>query len=111
MSKDVFNVFRFLEAILVILGTFGSLTFWARTRFWLPRYIHVLAAIGLMVGVLSVWASPADAPIKREGLVDCLRVVNARPPGNHLRLLYPPRWAPARSVQPLFVKIGSMPVL
>jgi len=72
MSKDVFNDFRFLEAILVILGTFGSLTFWARTRFWLPRYIHVLAAIGLIVGVLSVWASPADAPIKRQGLIACV---------------------------------------
>jgi hypothetical protein len=54
MWKDIFNGFRFLEGILLALGAIGCLTFWARTRFWLPKYIHVLAAIGLIVGVLSV---------------------------------------------------------
>jgi hypothetical protein len=29
----------------------------------------VFAAIGFIVGVLSVWASPADAPIKQHGVV------------------------------------------
>jgi hypothetical protein len=58
MWKDVFSGFRFLEGILLILGAVGFLTFWIRSRFWLPKYIHVLAAIGLIVGVLSVWASP-----------------------------------------------------
>jgi hypothetical protein len=69
MWKDAFNGFRLLEGILLILGAVGCLKFWARTRFWLPKYIHVLAAIGLVVGVLSVWASPADAPIKQHGLI------------------------------------------
>ena len=69
MWKDVFSGFRFLEGILLILGAVGFLTFWIRTRFWLPKYIHVLAAIGLIVGVLSVRASPADVPIKRHGLI------------------------------------------
>src|SRR5438552_19113762 len=64
-----YSGFRFLEGILLILGAVGFLTFWIRTRFWLPKYIHVLAAIGLIVGVLSVRASPADAPIKRHGLI------------------------------------------
>jgi hypothetical protein len=50
MWKGVVNGFRFLEGILLILGAVGFLTFWARTRFWLPKYIHVLAAIGLIVG-------------------------------------------------------------
>jgi len=69
MWKGLFNGFRFLEGILLISGGVGCLTFWARTRFWLPKYIHVLAAIGLIVGALSVWASPADAPIKQHGLI------------------------------------------
>src|SRR5947209_19128270 len=69
MWKDVFSGFRFLEGILLILGAVGFLTFWIRTRFWLPKYIHVLASIGLIVGVLSLRASPADAPIKRHGLI------------------------------------------
>jgi hypothetical protein len=47
------------------IGAVGCRKFWAHTRFWLPRYIYVLAAIGLIVGVLTVWASPADSPIKR----------------------------------------------
>ena len=34
-----------------VLGAVGFLTFWIRTRFWLPKYIHVLAAIGLIVAV------------------------------------------------------------
>jgi len=72
MWKDVFSGFRFLEGILLILGAVGFLTFWIRSRFWLPKYIHVLAAIGLIVGVLSVWASPSDAPIKRHGLIACV---------------------------------------
>jgi hypothetical protein len=72
MWKVLFNGFRFLEGILLILGAVGFLTFWARTRCWLPKYVDVLAAIGLIVGVLSVWASPADAPIKRHGFVACV---------------------------------------
>jgi hypothetical protein len=72
MWNDVFNDFRFLEAILLLVGAFGFLTFWARSRFWLPKYIHVLGAIGLIVGTLSVWASPADSPIKQQGLVACV---------------------------------------
>jgi hypothetical protein len=72
MWKSAFNGFRFLEALLVIVGAFGFMKFWVRTRFWLPKYIHVLAAIGLIVGVLSVWASPADAPIKQQGSIPCV---------------------------------------
>jgi hypothetical protein len=72
MWNGVVNGFRFLEVILLILGAMCFLPFWARTRFWLPKYIHVLAAIGLVVGALSVWASPADAPIKRHGLIACV---------------------------------------
>jgi hypothetical protein len=79
MWKDVFSGFRFLEGILLISGAVGSLTFWVRTRFWLPKYIHMLAAIGLIVGVLSVWASPADAPIKQHGLIACILLALALP--------------------------------
>jgi hypothetical protein len=72
MWKDVFDGFRFLEIILLILGALGFLTFWARSHFWLPKYIHVLAAVALVVGALSVWASPADAPIKQHGTIPCV---------------------------------------
>ena len=79
MSKDVLGVFQLLEGILLITGAVGFLMFWVRTRFWLPKYIHVLAAIGLIVGVLSVWASPADAPIKQHGLISCVLLALSLP--------------------------------
>lgn len=79
MSKYAFNGPRFIEAVLVILGGFGFVTFWLRTRLWLPKYIHVLAAVGLIVGVLSVWASPKDAPIKQQGLMACVLLAFALP--------------------------------
>ena len=79
MWKGVYNSFHFLEGILLILAAVGCLKFWARTRFWLPRYIHVLAAIGLIVGVLTVWASPADSPIKQHGLLACVLLALALP--------------------------------
>ncbi len=79
MGKDVFNDFHFLEGILLISGAVGCLTFCARTHFWLPKHIHVLAAIGLIVGALSVWASPADAPIKQHGLIACVLLALALP--------------------------------
>jgi hypothetical protein len=79
VGKEVFNGFRFLEGILLMVGAIGCVGFWARNRFWLPKYIHVLAAIGLVVGVLSVWASPADAPIKQDGVTACVLVALALP--------------------------------
>jgi hypothetical protein len=33
------------------LSAVGFFIFWARTRFWLPKYAHILAAIGLLVGL------------------------------------------------------------
>jgi hypothetical protein len=79
MWKSVFSGFRFLEGILLVLGAVGCLKFWARTRFWLPKYVHVLAAIGLTVGALSVLASPADAPIKQHGLTARVSLALALP--------------------------------
>ena len=77
--SNTLNSFRFLEAIVVIVGAFAFLTYWVRTRFWLPKYIHVLAAIGLIVSALSEWASPADAPIKQQGWIARLFLVLVLP--------------------------------
>jgi|ERR1700674_4021000 len=42
MWNGVVNGFRFLEVILLILGAMCFLPFWARTRFWLPKYDAVV---------------------------------------------------------------------
>jgi len=70
MWNDVFNrshSFRLLEGIFLAFAAVGFLRFWIRTRFWLPKYVHVLAGVGLIVGAWSVWASPVDAPIRKDG--------------------------------------------
>jgi len=67
MWKDVFSGFRLLEVTFLVFAAVGFLKFWARTRFWLPKYVHVLAGLGLIIGAWCVWASPVDAPTRKEG--------------------------------------------
>jgi len=45
----------------------GFFVSWARTRLWLPKFAHVLEAIGLLVGVLCVHTTSEDAPIHKHG--------------------------------------------
>lgn len=54
MVGNLFKGFQFLHAVLLVLSAAGFFIFWARTRFWLPKYAHVLAAIGLLVGIWCV---------------------------------------------------------
>jgi hypothetical protein len=60
---------QLLHVALFSLSAIGFLAFWVRTRFWLPKYAHVLAAVGLVVGVLCVYNTPNDTPLGREGPV------------------------------------------
>ena len=43
---------------IVVLTAIGYFIRWARTRFWLPKYVHVLAVLSALVGAWSVWISP-----------------------------------------------------
>ena len=67
MLGQLFRGFQLLHGVLLALSAIGFFVFWARTRFWLPRYAHILAAIGLVVGVWCVSNMPDDAPINKEG--------------------------------------------
>jgi hypothetical protein len=109
MGKEVFNDFHFLEGILLISGAVGCLTFCARTHFWLPKHIHVLAAIDLIVGALSVWASPADAPIKQHGLIACVLLALALPAMIYAYFIL--HGGQRVGVRPLFVTVCPMPIL
>lgn len=63
----------FLHALLVAHGVFlavsavGFFVFWRSARFWLPGYAHVLAFIGLLVGIWIASSVPANAPVSKEG--------------------------------------------
>ena len=68
-----------LHVPLVALAAIVFFRYWGKTRFWLPRYVHVLAAIGLMVGLACIAFMPPNAPISQgqwAGLKKTLLVVS-----------------------------------
>jgi hypothetical protein len=67
MWKSAFMSFRLVHGLLLALAAVGAFKFWRRTHFWLPTYVHLLGGIGLIVGVWSAWAAPADSPISAYG--------------------------------------------
>lgn len=67
MTWDVFQRLRVLHVTLVVLLAIGAFVFFARSRFWLPKYVHVLAIIGLGIGVWLATNVADDAPISRQG--------------------------------------------
>lgn len=65
--REVFHGFGILHATLAVLAAIGFFKFWARTRFWLPKYVHVLAGVGLAVGIWLVASASSDSPVKQGG--------------------------------------------
>jgi hypothetical protein len=79
MLRQFFPGIQVLHVVLAVLGAIGFFIFWARTRFWLPRYAHVLAIIGLIVGLWCVCNVPAAAPINKAGWTAKLLLALALP--------------------------------
>ena len=52
-----------LHVMVALAGGVLYFRYWRRTRFWLPRYVHYLAAVALAVGIFAVWTSPPGARI------------------------------------------------
>lgn len=67
MLAQLYKGFQLFHGVLLALSAAGFFIFWTRTRFWLPMYAHILAAVGLVVGVWCVSKTPDDAPINKEG--------------------------------------------
>jgi hypothetical protein len=63
----VLKGFQLVHALLLLIAAVGFFIYWARTRFWLPKYAHILAAIGLVVGLWCVSDVPSDAPLGKQG--------------------------------------------
>ena len=61
----LFKGFQVLHGVLLLVSALAFFIFFVRTRFWLPKYAHVLAAIGLAVGICCASITPDDAPIKK----------------------------------------------
>ena len=60
-----FKAAQLVHAVLLIVAAVGASRFAIRTRFWLPRYVHVLAAFALLLGFACLALLPPDAPIHR----------------------------------------------
>ena len=79
MSEVVFYGLRILSAVFFIFVAIVSLRFWRRTRFWLPKYAHWLAAIAGVVMLCCLAGAPADAPIRKQGPIANLLFVLVLP--------------------------------
>ena len=69
MWEHLFEGFSLIHGIVLIIAALASFRFLVRTRFWFPKYIHVLAAIGFAVSIWAVAAMPPDAPANKNGPV------------------------------------------
>ena len=67
MWHGFFAGFQFIHGILLVIGAIGLFKFWRRSGFWLPTYIHVMAAIGFVVTYWALSSAPADAPAGKDG--------------------------------------------
>lgn len=56
-----------IHVLLAVLAAVGFFRYWGKTHFWLPRYVHYLAAIGLAVGLACIAFMPPNAPINQGG--------------------------------------------
>lgn len=68
MFGQLLKGIQLVHAILFILGAIGFFFFAWRTRFWLPRYVHVMAFVASLIGV-ALWyvsrvpGTPRTAPL------------------------------------------------
>lgn len=79
MLEQFFKGFQLIHFVFLAIAAVGFFIFWTRTRFWLPMYAHVLAAIGLLVGIWCASSVPNDAPISKEGWIAKLLLALALP--------------------------------
>jgi hypothetical protein len=79
MGETLRNGLSILAGVLLIFSAIRSLPFWMRTRFWFPKYVHVMAAIGAAVMLLCLAGTPDDAPVSKDGPLAKLLFVSSLP--------------------------------
>ncbi len=58
---ELFKGFHLIHGlILVIMGIF-NLWFWMRRGFWVPKYVHFIAAGGLIIGLYFAWLGYSES--------------------------------------------------
>jgi len=59
----------FCIAVIAVILAIGFFIFWRRAKFWLPKYVHIFAAIGFIVSAWCMSSIPESAPINKEGVI------------------------------------------
>ena len=54
-----------IHLLLGVAAAVAYFRYWGRTRFWVPRYVHYLAAVALIVGIFAVSTASPDAPMNQ----------------------------------------------
>ncbi len=62
---DWLNAAVLIHGVVLILAAIGFFWFWIRTRFWLPKYVHWMAAAAMLIGAGLLWFLDADVPVTR----------------------------------------------
>jgi hypothetical protein len=79
MGETLRNGLSILAGVLLIFTAIRSLPFWVRTRFWFPKYVHLMASIGAAVMLWCLTGTPDDAPISKDGPFAKLLFVSSLP--------------------------------
>jgi 4-amino-4-deoxy-L-arabinose transferase-like glycosyltransferase len=68
MFGQLLKGIQFMHAVLLILASVGFFIFAWRTRFRMPRYVHIMAFVAFLVGVgLWCFSSVPGASANRQG--------------------------------------------
>ncbi len=66
MINNFKDVYTLLNGGFFIVCGIAFFIFAFRTRFWLPKYVHIMAILSLFLGLALMYMLPEDAPIRRE---------------------------------------------
>src|SRR5262245_41632742 len=69
MLPDLIKFVHVVHGFELALAAIGFFALWYRTRFWLPSYVHWLAALGVAVGIGLVFLIPDHAPARKLGVL------------------------------------------
>ena len=109
MLLDIFNNFHIIHGILLVVAAIGFFLFWARTRFWLPKYAHILAIIALALGAWMAATVSDNAPISKQGPLAKTLLALALA-DNGLLLFRVLRWTACRLRKPFHFNITVSPL-
>ncbi len=53
--KTLIQGFTIIHGLVILIAGVFHLWLWARRRFWVPRYVHIIAAIALVIAIFLGW--------------------------------------------------------